>query len=45
MAQILYVTNILIDFGALAQLQAECERVGIQRPLIVTDAGARAATA
>ncbi|WP_137920014.1 iron-containing alcohol dehydrogenase [Hydrogenophaga sp. 2FB] len=43
MAQILYVTNILIDFGALAQLQAECERVGITRPLIVTDAGVKAA--
>ncbi len=43
MAQILYVTNILIDFGALAQLQAECERVGISRPLIVTDAGVRVA--
>ena len=42
MAQILYVTNILIDFGALAQLQAECERVGIRRPLIVTDAGVQA---
>ncbi len=43
MAQILYVTNILIDFGALAQLKAECERVGITRPLIVTDAGVKAA--
>lgn len=43
MAQILYVTNVLIDFGALAQLQAECERVGITRPLIVTDAGVKAA--
>ena len=42
MAQILYVTNILIEFGALAQLQAECERVGITRPLIVTDAGVKA---
>jgi alcohol dehydrogenase class IV len=42
MAQILYVTNILIDFGVLAQLQAECERVGIARPLIVTDAGVKA---
>jgi len=42
MAQILYVTNILIDFGALAQLQAECARVGITRPLIVTDAGVKA---
>jgi 4-hydroxybutyrate dehydrogenase len=43
MAQILYVTNILIEFGALAQLKAECERVGITRPLIVTDAGVKAA--
>jgi alcohol dehydrogenase class IV len=43
MAQILYITNIQIDFGVLAQLQAECERVGIQRPLIVTDAGVKAA--
>ncbi|WP_439114245.1 iron-containing alcohol dehydrogenase [Hydrogenophaga sp.] len=43
MAQILYVTNILIEFGALAQLQAECKRVGITRPLIVTDAGVRVA--
>ena len=41
MAQILYVTNILIEFGALAQLKAECERVGISRPLIVTDAGVK----
>jgi 4-hydroxybutyrate dehydrogenase len=43
MAQILYVTNILIDFGVLAQLPAECERAGIRRPLIVTDAGVKAA--
>ncbi|MEZ5644228.1 MAG: iron-containing alcohol dehydrogenase [Burkholderiaceae bacterium] len=42
MAQILYVTNILIDFGALAQLAAECERIGIRRPLIVTDPGVKA---
>ncbi|MFP8833889.1 iron-containing alcohol dehydrogenase [Hydrogenophaga sp. XSHU_21] len=43
MAQILYVTNILIDFGVLAQLKSECERVGMQRPLVVTDAGVKAA--
>jgi hypothetical protein len=43
MAQILYITNIQIDFAVLVQLQAECERVGIQRPLIVTDAGVKAA--
>lgn len=43
MAQILYVTNILIEAGALAQLAFECARVGIARPLIVTDAGVKAA--
>jgi 4-hydroxybutyrate dehydrogenase len=43
MAQILYITNILIDFGALSQLKAECERIGIRRPLVVTDAGVKAA--
>ena len=42
MAQILYLTNILIEFGALAQLRSECERIGITRPLIVTDAGVKA---
>ncbi len=43
MAQIQYVTQILIDFGALALLPAECERVGMVRPLIVTDPGVKAA--
>jgi 4-hydroxybutyrate dehydrogenase len=43
MAQILYVTNILIDFGVLGQLVAECERTGIRRPLVVTDPGVKAA--
>jgi len=42
MSFINYVTQIQIDFGALALLKAECERVGIQRPLIVTDAGVKA---
>lgn len=41
--QILYVTNILIEDGALAQLAAECARIGIRKPLIVTDAGVKAA--
>jgi len=43
MALILYLTQIEFDFGALAQLAAHCDRVGIARPLIVTDAGVRAA--
>ncbi len=43
MSFIHYITQIQIDFGALALLRAECERVGIARPLIVTDAGVKAA--
>jgi hypothetical protein len=43
MALINYLTQINIDFGTLSLLKAECERVGIQKPLIVTDAGVRAA--
>jgi len=42
MSNIFYITQIQIDFGALALLKAECERVGISRPLIVTDAGVKA---
>ena len=42
MSFINYVTQIQIDFGALQLLKAECERVGITRPLIVTDAGVKA---
>ena len=43
MAQILYLTQIQIDFGILNTLGAECEKANIQRPLIVTDAGVKAA--
>ena len=43
MAFINYVTQIQIDFGAIALLKQECERVGIHRPLIVTDQGVKAA--
>jgi alcohol dehydrogenase class IV len=43
MALINYLTQINIDFGTLSLLKAECERVGIQKPLIVTDVGVRAA--
>ena len=43
MSQIRYVTQIEFDFGAVRSLRRECERVGITRPLIVTDAGVRAA--
>jgi alcohol dehydrogenase class IV len=43
MALIYYVTQIQFDFGAIKLLKAECERVGITHPLIVTDAGVKAA--
>ncbi|MDM7462437.1 iron-containing alcohol dehydrogenase [Tepidimonas taiwanensis] len=43
MAEIRYLTTIQFEPGALRLLRAECERVGISRPLIVTDAGVRAA--
>lgn len=43
MAQINYITQIQIDFGALALLKTECERSGMSRPLIVTDVGVKAA--
>jgi 4-hydroxybutyrate dehydrogenase len=42
MAQILYLTNIQIDFGVLGTLAAECHKAHILRPLIVTDAGVKA---
>jgi 4-hydroxybutyrate dehydrogenase len=43
MAFIYYVTQIQFDFGAVKLLTQECERIGISRPLVVTDAGVRAA--
>jgi len=43
MALIVYITHINVDFGARRLIGAECERVGIARPLIVADAGVRAA--
>jgi len=43
MAFIYYVTQIQFDFGAIKLLKQECARVGITRPLIVTDQGVKAA--
>ena len=43
MAQINYITQVQIDFGVLALLPQECARAGIRKPLLVTDAGVRAA--
>ena len=42
MALISYITQVQLDFGALALLPQELERAGINRPLVVTDAGVRA---
>jgi 4-hydroxybutyrate dehydrogenase len=43
MPQIFYITQVQFDFGAISALKAECDRVGISRPLVITDAGVRAA--
>jgi len=43
MAFIYYVTQIQFDYGAVKLLKQECQRVGITKPLIVTDAGVKAA--
>ncbi len=43
MARILYLTQIDIDPGAVRLLRGECQRTGMRRPLVVTDAGVRAA--
>ena len=43
MAFIYYVTQVQFDYGAVALLKQECERIGITRPLVVTDPGVKAA--
>ena len=43
MALIQYLTQIQFEFGAIRLLAGECARIGIDRPMIVTDAGVRAA--
>jgi len=43
MASIFYITQVHIEYGALQRLSEECQRIGILRPLIVTDAGIKAA--
>jgi 4-hydroxybutyrate dehydrogenase len=43
MAHIQYLTQIHLDPGVVKMLRAECERVGIAKPLVVSDAGVRAA--
>jgi 4-hydroxybutyrate dehydrogenase len=43
MAFIYYITQVHLDFGAVRLLPQECERICMQRPLVVTDPGVRAA--
>jgi alcohol dehydrogenase class IV len=43
LAVIHYITQVNFDFGAIATLNPECSRLGIRRPLLVTDAGVVAA--
>ncbi len=43
MAIINYITTVQFDFGAVTLLPQECERIGMHRPLVVTDPGVRAA--
>ncbi|CAB3801421.1 1,3-propanediol dehydrogenase [Paraburkholderia ultramafica] len=43
MAYIYYLTHIHLGYDALAQLPAECARIGIKRPLLISDKGVVAA--
>ncbi len=43
MAFIYYITQVQFEFGAIKLLRQECQRVGITRPLVVTDPGVKAA--
>lgn len=43
MAHINYITQVQFGFGALDLLSQECKRLGIRRPLLITDRGVRAA--
>jgi alcohol dehydrogenase class IV len=43
MSLINYITHIQFEFGSIRLLKDECERIGIRRPLIVTDKGIKAA--
>ncbi len=43
MALIQYLTQIQFEQGALRLLRSECERLGLRKPLVVSDAGVQAA--
>ncbi len=42
MALINYITQVQFDFGAVQYVKEECDRLGISRPLLVTDPGVKA---
>ena len=42
MALIYYLTHVHLGFGTINELKSECARVGIRRPMIVTDKGVAA---
>ena len=41
MATINYLTTVQFDYGAVKLVGGECKRLGITRPLLVTDRGIR----
>ncbi|WP_321794476.1 iron-containing alcohol dehydrogenase [Caballeronia sp. J97] len=43
MAFIFYLTHIHLGYDALQTLQSECARIGMKRPLVITDKGVAAA--
>ena len=43
MAHIQYLTQIHLDPGVVKRLIDECQRIGIRKPLVISDAGVRAA--
>ena len=43
MSLIYYITQVQFEYGAVKLLKQECQRVGISRPLVVSDAGVKAA--
>ena len=43
MALINYITQVQLGYGVLAMLPQECARAGMTKPLVVSDAGVRAA--
>ncbi|GJH28444.1 iron-containing alcohol dehydrogenase [Caballeronia novacaledonica] len=43
MAYIFYLTHIHLGYDALQWLESECARIGVKRPLVITDKGVAAA--